>query len=471
MTTKNREERKFWTLERLFASIFLVFGITLALLVPPGWNNDEREHIYRAQQLSTGQLAAQAYIFAGNKAIGGYVPESLVMLLNDTKAQDLSSRKAQSFDQNAHLAQPDNGRTTRQQFANTALYSPIAYIPQVAAFWLGHDLGYFWIIILGRILGVLMVTTAAYYSIKHIKVGKWILFAIALLPSFTMQAATFGADAMALALSVIFVTCIVNLLFAKAIAWRHAAGLTAVAIALAMVKSAYMPFLLLLPALPFMNKDLRSWRHWLKLSIPLIGSIAAGLWWISATHYIEVVSYAANREVQQNFVLAQPGMYLITLFYTFVTNLQIGMYGSLVGSYVWNTAPLSPLFAYLAVGAVLASVFVTDKREQLRGLKQRIATRLRGLRWAAFLVGTTTILLTVTAVYVYFTPPYRTSIDGVQGRYFLPLLPLLLIGLYGNTLKNQITAKRFIVLAVLVAQMGGIITLYMRLYESVPKFY
>jgi uncharacterized membrane protein len=37
-----------------------------------------------------------------------------------------------------------------------------------------------------------------------------------------------------------------------------------------------------------------------------------------------------------------------------------------------------------------------------------------------------TMLIIFTTLYVYYTPPLRTIIEGVQGRYFLPMTVLFL---------------------------------------------
>ena len=47
------------------------------------------------------------------------------------------------------------------------------------------------------------------------------------------------------------------------------------------------------------------------------------------------------------------------------------------------------------------------------------------------------VVLTSTSLYIQFTPAYNDVINGIQGRYFLPLLLPVYLMLTGDSMKNR----------------------------------
>jgi uncharacterized membrane protein len=90
----------------------------------------------------------------------------------------------------------------------------------------------------------------------------------------------------------------------------------------------------------------------------------------------------------------------------------------IVGRFGWNTI-LLPLLAYPLAALTLGSAILTGAGERF-GFVQR-------LWWLAVAAGC--VVLVETACYLIGTPYGADYIQGVQGRYFLPALPLVLLAL------------------------------------------
>ncbi len=94
----------------------------------------------------------------------------------------------------------------------------------------------------------------------------------------------------------------------------------------------------------------------------------------------------------------------------------------IVGRFGWN-AILLPLGAYLLAGVMLAAAVLSGSGVRV-GAGQR-------LWWLAVAGGTA--LLIETAMYLTGTPLGADYVQGTQGRYFLPLLPLVLLAMMPET--------------------------------------
>jgi len=120
----------------------------------------------------------------------------------------------------------------------------------------------------------------------------------------------------------------------------------------------------------------------------------------------------------------------------------------------------------MAPAVLVLSLLVRSDREA----KVRALSRLESKLWRTTLlvVSVLTMILIATALYVYSTTLRQSSIISIQSRYFLPLLPLLLLAFYGNTLKNQRKPKIALVCMSAFVLVGAALALYDRLYAVVP---
>ncbi len=468
---------KWLRLEGLFAVIFLVFGALFIIMTPPGWNTDEYDHSFRAYQLSTGNLLSEQVVTPGTglKAYGGSVPTNLLKLYDETGAAlpgapgDVTTKVDTIYkDHPDVLTLKDDGSRSEINFSGAALYSPVAYITSIPAFWLGKllSLPFFTIIIIARILGMLLAGLFFYLAIKYIPIGKWIVFAVALLPGVVVQAASLGTDALQAGLVFLFLALVLRLVYSpREPRVRNYAVLAGLGIALTLVKMVYAPIVLLVLALPFLKKEYRTRRHIILGLATIVVAIIPGLIWMHMVGYIDINSNPqANIHLQESYILQHPLVYLKTLYYTLFTNQQAAL-GGIFGNFVWESAPLPAFYTYLASGAIIVSLFVKSKRETIRSVAMNMSNHLR---ITLAVVSAIIVALVSTALYVYSTTLHQSSVVGLQARYFIPVLPVLLLIFYGNVLKNQKLAKVGIVLLLVVVLIGALLTVYQRLYQTLP---
>lgn len=462
----------------VFLMLFLLFGCMFILITPPGWNTDETNHVYRVFQLSRGNLLSEQVVDpqSGYKAFGGLVPTNMVRLFDMTGARLPGSvgNVQWKIDKQLYQRQPrvrslrDDGQLMPINFSGAALYSPVTYALYIPVFWLGKLLSMplYWIILLSRLVGLVATGVALFAAIKALPVGKWMLFAVGLLPGVVAQSASVTADAPQLAVTILFFALVARLIYRpQRLRWWDYGMLLTLGVALPLTKLVYAPVVLLLLAMPLIRPEYRQRRTITLLAGVVVLSLLPAAIWMQMVSYVDINSNPqADFAKQKLFILHEPFMYARTLYYSLATNLQTGL-NNLFGAFVWDSAPLPALFAYLAAFAVMGSLVVVSSSE--RGAKLAVR-QLRLWRASLLAVVAATSLLIATALYVYSSTYRATTVVGIQSRYFLPLMPLLLMAFYGNTVKNQRSIKLGIVVLSAVVLMGAVATVYQRLYLTVP---
>lgn len=468
---------KKWKLEKVFLIIFLTFGLFFAFIIPPGWNTDEPDHSYRIYQLSVGNLFSEQVVSPmGNRAFGGEVPKGLVDLYKDAGVRDAGSSavdKTQKADllianHPGILSYGNDGNFTSINFSGAALYSPVTYALYIPIYLLGKvfSLSFFSTLIIARIVGLLASAAAFYFAIKYIRIGKWALFVVGLLPTTIIQAASVGADAPLTAVSVLFLAYAVNSIFyTKPLTNRRYLILATLGIVLTLIKLAYAPFMLLIMAIPLIRKEFNR-RAILTALVAIIIALTPSVIWTGLVSYVDTNSnLQANFPLQKEFIVTEPYSYLKTVYYTFFTPEQAPLEG-LFGTAIWGSVTLPAIFTYLAVGACLISTAIRDQRETVL---DRIK-KYQNYTWRLSLlaVSMVTALLIATVLYIYSSTVYQSTIIGLQARYFIPLLPLLLIAVYGNFYKNQKIMKIIVISLVILILIGTAFIVYHRLYQTLP---
>lgn len=465
--------RTFWRPEYVFVPIFLLFGAIFVFLIPPGWNSDEPAHIMRAQQLSTGKIFADVNIGTnGAKEIGGDIPVGIRDLLVATRVWGEGGVFDSNFTVgNVHAlvsTEAETGQATVSvDFRNTAIYSPIAYLPQMPAFWVGKilSLSFASIVLLGRLFGLITVAAAVFFAIRLTPIGKWVFFAVALLPAFVSQAASFSADPAVLGFATLFAAYLMRVILQeRAPRTGQYAALLAIGVGLSLTKVAYAPLLVLVFLIPLCNRQARTRKDFLSAGLGLLMAVLPALVWSKLVGPATTVSLnpAADPSNQLSGIIDHPIAFARVVYRTFLTTELPGdLLSSFFGNFVWLTTPLPTAYVCLAVYALIASVLVRDPRET-RWLDPGPA--IWYFRGGLLLVAAGTVLVVAAGIYITFSAVDARVVEGLQGRYFLAVLPLAMLAFYGNTLLRQRAVNLSIVVVVVVVLLGGVAALVNRLY-------
>ena len=463
--------------EKLFAAVWLLLGILYLLSLPIMSEPDSKSHYFRAADVSEGHLISQRDA-DGNASGTSAVPEDWTGSSEDNVR--LSSYEAMQYS-SYNIREEEE---TVYTFNNTALYSPFSYLPQAVGLLIGRILTgkITWIIYAGRIANFLMIGLVYLMAVTLMPYSKRYIIWAALMPMNLHQAVSLSPDGMVSALVVLMMSAVCMLRF------REDARLTGRVIALlyltgfflSQYKIVYVGVCLLLFLIP--KERFRSVRSY-RMHVVILGAVilVSSLGWLSLASQSVLTQYADSHG-QLMIVLKEPLFYTVVLIRTFykkgleyldqllgrymgaflVENNMVLIYGVLalfvlisLLRYVQkrreNTAPASAAYMQIHSHPVSeenssgkgTAAAEDSPSEQGRAAaaapvgKHSLWRRLRAghidlpARILLLAVTALTILLICTSEYIQWTVYRESVVNGVQGRYFLPLVPLVLTALGG----------------------------------------
>lgn len=452
---------------KFFVAISFCFGILFILITPPFQTPDEPVHFYRAYQISNFNFVVDT-----NKGqpVGGELPDSLgdtvlltatnptIQFTPNSKYDIHKTRQALSLKEDSSDREP-------YDFSATALYSPIAYIPQAAGIGLARLFRLPPVVMMyaGRLANLLAWILMLSLVIHLMPRRKWAVAVIGLLPMAIFQAGSLSTDVMAVGSAFLFVAYILKIREQKlTISWRQIGVIAAISTCLLLSKQVMivlLPLLLLLPAAKLGGKR----SAILKVMLAAVAPIAFMLTWSLLTKNVDATTTFTNGQnpaQQIKFVLQNPHSFINVLWNTNFFNWGDGVTRSLIGTFGWMDTPLSEAITVLGyVSLLIAIVVSTDKTSKIK--RWLMPTQ----KLLVFLVAVGLWVVVDAALYALYSPVGFKIIVGLQGRYFLPIVLLLVPLLHSKVL---ISSSRFYRMAVICLPTfllaSSLITIYFRYY-------
>jgi uncharacterized membrane protein len=430
-----------------YAVIATIFTIALCIVVPPAFGHDETEHYFRVHQLSSGQLFATDAEFnqlvntvgepdqpITGAFLGGDVPADIYNLMANNFAHAYDDVKYQF----PPTAVPENPPTSSNPsefvnvaFTNTSIYSPLAYMPYL----IGHAVAQvaandtYLVFLFTRIIAALLLVALYCCIIRLVPVGKWFFFVIGLFPSVISTFATISSDPMNIIVVFTLITLTMRLCYLDKNSLKSSEYpiFVVTVIALGMIKYTLLPFLLFIGLVPICNRVYRNRHDIIKLFVPCFLSIITFLIWFTSTHNADIRGYyfseSGSIQAQLSHIFNQPLSVLELLFNTV-------LFGE---NNVFSTVIIDSPYKNIAVPAVYTFIVVALLVVALRtpALGEVIITSFsRPIKWFARILLMLQLFGTYAILYLSFTPVGQSGIWGVQGRYFIVCIPLLLLIFY-----------------------------------------
>jgi uncharacterized membrane protein len=424
--------------ERCFALVATVGGLAVLLVLPPFEVPDEPAHFFRAYEVSEGGLVARRY----EGRVGAFVPASLVPVVQ--LAFGIPFHADQKQDPQAVRALFGQPLVPRERvfvdFPNTALVSPLCYLPQAAGIAAGRLFGASPITLFysGRLANLVCWIALMLSAVHATPVRKWLFVALALTPMSLQQGASLSADAFTNAACFLFVALCLRARFAEGtLTRREIARLVVLAAAIALCKFVYslVPLsVFLIPAPRFGS----SRRRWLVCAGLVTAVCAAALAWGAAAHRVHTTydAYAATHRdavalipgavprLQMDVIAHDPARYA-GIVATSLTRTSGFVLDSFVGLLGWGETRLRA--GHVAGHVILLFVLAILGEAPARSLSWRDRALCGALAAGS-------LNLICTALYLQWTPVGREWIDGLHGRYLIPFGPLMFLVLQNGRL-------------------------------------
>lgn len=320
----------------------------------------------------------------------------------------------------------------------------IPYLPMTIGYHLAKLVGLPFIVCfeVGKIFNLLFYVLLMAYAIKILQSGKRLLTIIALLPSNIFLASSYSYDPAVITGITIFLVHIINLLIDN----KHTQKFTfktAIILILSMTyaclaKAVYAPLMLLTLLIPKEKFKSAKQCRLTRIGFVVITILLGGTLLLSSLDGVNP-SDSRGGEVsvkdQAALVLSHPFDYASVLNDTAVSDFGYKLFSpnTLTNFSYTHTFSNRDNIYYVFI-FLLIFIFLTDNKKNQLNKKQRLWILIDSLL---------IILLIWSALYVDFTPVGSTTINGVQNRYFLPLLLPLLFCLQFPNIQNKINPKYY----------------------------
>ena len=259
-----------------------------------------------------------------------------------------------------------------------------------------------------------------YFAIKNIPVGKNVLLLLLFMPMSMQSAASCQADAVTNASTIMILAFVLSKIKTPKMLSRKELIFSALlAVLVAMSKIVYLPLCFLLFLLP--EKCFKSKKDkWIKLASVVGLTVIFNLCWLAiSSGYLVEFNPGVDSTAQLKYILSNPANYIVTIFNTLVGKGTFFFFSFFGTKLSYFNLDLSEPYI-VAFSLFLFYAYLQENRKSLiLSIKQKIVMAL---------ISATCLALIFTSLYIQWTPLRETFVDGIQGRYFIPLfLPLLLL--------------------------------------------
>jgi uncharacterized membrane protein len=404
--------------------------------------NDEISHFSRAYEVSRGTLLTERRA-DGN--LGGTVPytaaafDAMYNFAPGSKPTPLQLRTSiASLGKNSI----DEPHKQLQGYSNTAQYAPTAYLPQAIAIGFARLVN---MTVLHTIYLVRLTVLACFIALTAMAIRimpnkKWLLAVIGLLPMTMQEAASMSQDALLIGCCLLFIACFCYVYKTKKLAinmWRRTIPLWPLimlaTVYVSLAKFVYFPLFLILLFIPVKTfgsaqRRIKLLTLWLAIPFVLL-TVWNGLTakqGVSEGQRLAVNSvgiYPPATATEGIKSLLHPKYTAKLLFHTYIDqaeNKQVipdYITESFFGKFTSFFIPTPSWYIVTVATTLLFGFFIVDQDALV--FSRRIKLTMLG----AFVIAIAGITF---SMYFYTTTAGADFINGVQGRYFLPLIGFLI---------------------------------------------
>ncbi|MEV2225226.1 DUF2142 domain-containing protein [Nocardia vinacea] len=423
-----------------FTIVVTVFGALFAWITPPFWGHDEITQFGRAYQVAHGGLLPQRIHDDRGISYGGDVPISITQLMGYA-LHDYSTNPEEPDQMVADpgsYARMEGAAVSKAEepvwFTNTAAYSPVPYIPAAigirVAELFGLNVGA--MMLLTRLAGLATYLALVGFGLWALRAHRvqWLAFTVAVLPIAVFQAGTVTADTMTNALAILMSALLVKALFlGDGLGRVETAALLAATLALPVSKPTYVLMAMLIVLVPtdrFAFGGDSRWKRLLPWGFAFLGAATFAVWMKIAAPTTDGMGLmrpqhqwnSVRPNDQLHGILSDPANFVSVFGESIALRDQrwfTQFFGELGFAYI--DVPALTVLACLLAFAV--SVGIADR------MNTATATFRRTLIVALTMLAS--VAMIYVTLYMSFTPVDYYIIDGVQGRYFVPLAILALV--------------------------------------------
>lgn len=423
-----------WNPDKLFLLAVLGWGLVYSMLLPVYTIPDEPSHVDTAYRVSNEILGVK------DNEIGSTLYRRYDDI--DIDAMEKTEVTPESYREVYEnlFARVKNKTLTESYSRNNLGNVPkVFYLPQAVGlsvgrlFGAGRTLTY----LLGRVFNLLAAALLMYFGVRKLPFGKSVFYVIGLLPITLQEVMSFSYDALLIGISFLFAGYLFYWIYGEQkMEFPEMAVLLAAAILLGLAKAgAYLPLTLLLIVAVYRKKTEKS-RQGKRTALWLAGSIG----FCYMVQYPNILmrtglvakaaakASAVTENYQITTFLKNPVSLFRILENTVAEKSDIYLKGILGGKLGWLNIDI-PWHICMAFLILLLLAAIPGKEEHyIRKGYQKLGI------WSVCILSSGMIF---ASMLIASTPAGTGYIAGVQGRYFLPFLGILMITVSNGKIRNE----------------------------------
>ncbi len=439
-------------IDKVYPFIAITLGIIYIVLVPAFETPDEHDHFNSAYLVSDEYMSTDY-----NPSIEVDKKYGPVLVRDaryaDAKFPDTSfPERIDTSQYEAYISSLGNVSSEEDVMVRTTWKSSnegfiMYYLPAVGVTFariLNLNFGY--VYGFGALLNVIFYVLMTSYAIRKMPFGKRILFIIALLPITLQQAASFSYDSGTIACITVVIAQAFFLKYGDRSTrhnWKWNIEIPFIKVSvtellmyvfcgflLLNVKRGVFLIVFLLPIALCINKKWFTGRGKL-ITIPVIVIAIAGAaaYVVFLGGYAKVVTFltAVPQDIRGTFGVSgvapieyinNPGR-LFSLIINYVKEEKTHIFNQLGGGVLgFYRIFMSTKIAGFNLVLLLLSMIRYNKEDDRFHVGNRIVS---------FLIGLAPVVITFTAMLLYWTYPWDTKVEGFQGRYIIPTLSIMML--------------------------------------------
>ena len=405
-------------IEKKFLFLAIPIFAIYFVVIPPNAGHDEELHWYRIFEISEGGFVSSV----DNGSTGYILPENVdidIPWIEQFRYINITNnKKVLDYNKKIFVA---NG--------TMAVYSPIQYLPQVTGVFVTKHITNkpLTIYYVGRLCNLIACIVLLYLAIKIIPYYKKILFLLAFIPIAIEGFTTLSGDGMLIAISYLFIAYVLKQIeISDKLKLKNYIIIILLGSFIALSKLVYIPIiglLLLLPSTKFKNKKGKIIKLFILFAV-LLG--VNTIWNCIANQYLETYTQGKSSFQIQN-ILYNPIKYFQIFMYTLERE-GLNLIEQIFGKYLlWGELCENYTIVPLLLGVVSIILAVNDNNKK-QSKKSIIVMSMISL---------IIIALIFTSIYIQWITVGSDYIYGIQGRYFLAIMPLVLI-VISNIVRTKI---------------------------------
>ncbi len=414
--------------ENIFLIIALTFGLIFCFINLPFAASDESSHFIKIYNFTEGSINFQKYTVNNKTYTAAVMPKNLYDIIAYYESVRYDKLKIKSSDITKNLVVKIDKKNLLPVVYIPTSYTICSYLPEflIFTFFKIFNLPILVIFYALRLISLLFYILLTYFAIKIIPVKKWLLMMCATLPTIIYLAASVSSDGILAGFCFLFTAYVLNLAFnknIKKIELKHILIFTFLILYITICKYPYSFLVFLFFSIP--KEKFENFRLYLKnfiliLLLLFVYILANVLYFLfiskGLSHINENIEPFQN---MLNILINNP----INFFNAVIFDLQhvVPYIMQSVATFGWQEVYLLPRISFIYMVFLAMSAFQNEKDGPYY-LDISVKNKLIYLSvFCGF------IFITLLTCYLLFSYKGEIGIRNMQGRYLIPVLPLIFL--------------------------------------------